>query len=145
MYILKNKQVITTELLNDFVFKGWSEAEIAWHFHISRMQLYKIRRKLNCIDSGRSDKGKFRVDPINRRLRLNEYMREYRHKKGIKRAARRIGNKVYSESRLIAAKALGRPLKRFEVVHHIDKNPLNNANNNLVICTQKYHLNTFHS
>ena len=40
-----------------------------------------------------------------------------------------------------AEAALGRQLKSGEVVHHIDGNPGNNVNTNLVICpNQKYHL-----
>lgn len=37
------------------------------------------------------------------------------------------------EHRIIAENVLGRPLKHDEVVHHIDKDPTNNAHNNLVI------------
>jgi hypothetical protein len=38
-----------------------------------------------------------------------------------------------------AEAALGRRLKRHEVVHHIDCNPRNNDNSNLMIVTQSYH------
>jgi len=44
-----------------------------------------------------------------------------------------------SVHRFVVEQALGRKLKRTEVVHHIDGNKLNNKRNNLVVCTDKYH------
>ena len=41
--------------------------------------------------------------------------------------------------RLIAARVLGRDLRRDEIVHHIDGNPLNNRKNNLLLCSISYH------
>jgi HNH endonuclease len=44
------------------------------------------------------------------------------------------------EHRIVAERALGHALPRGAVIHHIDENPLNNANNNLVICEGRaYH------
>lgn len=44
------------------------------------------------------------------------------------------------EHRLIAERALGRPLKSDEEVHHIDKDGLKNANGNLVILKRPLHM-----
>ena len=41
---------------------------------------------------------------------------------------------------VIVEKALGRPLKRPEQVHHVDEDKINNSPGNLVVCPdQKYH------
>lgn len=44
------------------------------------------------------------------------------------------------EHRIVAERALGRPLPPGAVVHHVDEDRLNNAGSNLVICPDnKYH------
>jgi hypothetical protein len=43
------------------------------------------------------------------------------------------------EHRVIAAEVLGRPLKRGEVVHHINMDKTDNRRCNLLICSDSYH------
>lgn len=42
-------------------------------------------------------------------------------------------------ARHVAETVLGRPLKTGEVVHHIDENKGNDANDNLLVCSDSYH------
>ncbi len=49
------------------------------------------------------------------------------------------GQRYRGEHTLKAEKALGRKLKKGELVHHIDGDKSNNKNSNLLICDRSYH------
>lgn len=44
------------------------------------------------------------------------------------------------EHRIVAEQALGRPLARGEIVHHVDGNPHNNSPDNLLVMSQREHM-----
>ena len=58
---------------------------------------------------------------------------------------RAFGNGVVYEHILVAEKMLGRPLKESEVVHHKDKNRLNNNEYNLMVFASDRDHATYHS
>jgi HNH endonuclease len=71
--------------------------------------------------------------------------RQGHHKRSIMVPSGRYRRKITSRGRvglhvLVAEKALGKPLPKGAIVHHVDGNTLNNAPSNLVICQdQAYH------
>lgn len=131
-YKLRSGREITVKMLHHWEDTGHSEKEIAYILGISRYMLYKIRKKMCAPVRFRSDRGKVRVDPEDRRLRWNAYMREYR-KRGRKPVNIRVGDRVIQRCRHNAAIKLGRTLFNDEVVHHIDGDLTNDDIDNLLV------------
>jgi len=122
------------EELNKLELSGLSEQKIADKLGCSRMTLYKYRKRNNCLQLMRSDRGTERKAPEEKKANYNAYHRAYPTKTRNNRRLRKIVLQV-----------LGRRLKQGEVIHHIDGNPHNNQHNNLVICTQSYHMSVLHA
>ena len=127
---------ITKDELNRLELTGMSEQEIATHIGVTRQGLYLYRKRISAPQVMRSDKGTEKIPAEDKRARYNAYMNEYRRTHKAKRNQR--------QQRQIVLQVLGRRLKPGEVMHHIDGNPANNAHNNLVICTQSYHIGVLH-
>ena|SRR3990167_3182250 len=62
----------------------------------------------------------------------------YKVGKGYMKSNIGVGKNQYTH-RVIAEKALGRPLLRNETVHHVDLDKTKNKNSNLLICSNSYH------
>jgi len=135
--MISHNQILTLEKT------GLSDTQISLRLGYSPYYVQLLRKR----------KGWPRIHPVVRRKRgegaknpFNAYM-EMRRQAGLdpKYKVIRIDSRIVAEHVYKAEKVLGRRLKVGEVVHHIDGNPQNNRNDNLIICTQKYHKNILHS
>ena len=91
------------------------------------------------------DKGKVAIIDESDYEEMSKYTwYAFSHRNNTHYAASRTGgghrNGVFHlMHRLIAVRVLGRELRRDEIVHHIDGNPLNNRKSNLLVCSISYH------
>lgn len=51
----------------------------------------------------------------------------------------RMGSRYVYEHRMVAAQAIGRPLRRGEIVHHVNGDKADNRAENLSVMTQSEH------
>ena len=102
---------------------GWNPSNWGKKMNYTEEHIQKLRENIKkAIAKNRNPSGTF--------LSSNGYI--YRHIPG-------TANRNKLEHRLIAEKAIGRPLKKHENVHHINGNRSDNRNCNLFICTNSYH------
>ncbi len=75
---LKNGTKVDAEYLDNLESCGFSEEKIASILHISRMGLWKVRKRLNCKQKSRSDKGILKKEPKEKKERppMRESRRE---------------------------------------------------------------------
>lgn len=141
-YTFRNGNTVTVEELQQFKAEGKSEEEIAARYGVSRMALFNARKKIGAEVEHRSDKGEIRVDRKEQRLRQNAYMRIYRQNRdNYPSKFNPKTGKIEYVHRMVAEGKLGRPLKKGEVVHHIDGDITNNHPDNLrVFASAKEHI-----
>jgi len=134
--------VITEKMLRHYEDISLGETKISEKLGLSRMGLWKIRKKMGVIRRHRCDKGILRKDPEEIRLARNKYHREYRKRMGNPgHAVIRVNEKCTKRSRHNATFVIGRILMEEEVVHHIDENVRNDSYNNLMVfANQRDHL-----
>jgi hypothetical protein len=142
--IRKSNNIVTKKYLNECESIGMSEDEIAKSLGISRVGLWKIRKKIGCMQTVRSDKGKIRVAVEEKIKRRNAYMRQYAQAHDVRYKAIRYDGKMIAEHRLVMEAHLGRKLNKGEIVHHIDGNRMNNDLSNLKLCASVKEHNELH-
>ena len=150
--IRKTGQVVTKDLLYDLgEDQKMSEAEIALLIGISRMGLYKIRKKMDWQKLNRSDKGQPRkygsVQEVgdarkeqNRISQSKNYNQRENHYKTVY-----IDGKNVGVHRHVMEQHLDRKLFPGEVVHHIDGNRSNNNISNLKLFKNNTEHMAFHA
>lgn len=130
---LRNGKYVDCDLLDSYEDRGLSEQEIAGCLGISRMGLWKVRKRLGCFQKVRSDKGKERKSLVERVEGYRRYMREYRgcNPEKFKRN--------YWKRQDVCKEVLGRLPGRDVHVHHINGKPNDWNHGNMVICDPVYH------
>ena len=122
---LKRDKSIDKNICDKYL-DGYSCDEIGSVYGLSGVHVCRILKEYNIhVDQYRQKKGGISITP-------DGYLRFNLSASNGKQAGRRLHD-------IIAEMTAGRPLKKTEVVHHVDGNRLNNDPRNLVIMTRGEH------
>ena len=139
-HIYRHGNEIKTAALTEYA-KGLSTIQVANKLKISKYVVWKWTKDVminRSISEAKLGKNINHPGPPPG-IQNPNFKRGYRFDKGYISISLGQRGKEKRKHVLIAEKALGRSLKKGEMIHHINRIKTDNLNSNLIICTRSYH------